>query len=243
MSTPAPWPPGPETPELEPGKAHVWLVHLAGDADATALSGRERTRAERMATGAIRDRFVVAHAALRGILSCYCGVAPERLDIAAPERGKPHLHGQAAWQFNLSHSGDWGLVIVAREVEVGIDIEEIRPEVRVLELAQRFLAPEEAKHLAGLGVTARLDAFFRYWTCKEAFVKALGRGFDLPLRRFTVGLGADGAELAATPFEPAAAGRWRLHELSPVEGYRAAACLQAGGAVTGCWRWDVTPPV
>lgn len=232
------WPEGPEAPALTAGQAHVWLVHLRGAADMlTTLSPPERARAARFAAGAVRERFVVAHAALRDILAHYCGETPEALLIEAPERGKPYLPTHPEWHFNLSHSGNWGLVAVARDTGVGIDIEEIRSDIQAVELAQRFLAPAEAAHLAALGPSARTEAFFRYWTCKEAFVKALGRGFDLPLRRFTVALGRHGATLAETVFDPALASKWQFHELAPVKGFRAAACLETGGALTACWRW------
>jgi 4'-phosphopantetheinyl transferase len=215
----------------------VWLAHLGEPASMATLSASERDRAQRFAAGEVRRRFVTSHTALRDILSRYCDETPGDMVIEAPERGKPRLPQHPYLSFNLSHAGDWALVAVAHSAEIGIDLEEIREDVRVVELAQRFLAPAEAAHLAGLHPGARIEAFFRFWTCKEAFVKALGRGFDLPLRRFTVALANGGAILAETAFDPEVLPRWDLLELSPLAGFRAAACLETGCQLSACWRW------
>ena len=232
------WQPRSSVLPLAAGEAHVWLVEIGRFASVASLSATERSRAERFVRGDIRNRFVAAHAALREILAGYCPCAPASLCIETHGRGKPFLPEYPAVRFNLSHSGNRALVAVARDGEIGVDIEEVRDGVRIVELAQRFLAPDEAAHLARLGPPEDTDMFFRYWTCKEAFVKALGRGFDLSLRSFTVALDACGARLEATDFEPQAVERWILGELSPCAGHRAAVCLEAGWRIGGCWRWE-----
>ncbi len=100
---------------------------------------------------------------------------PERFEKGP--HGKPRLAGDWAWlRFNLSHSGQLALVAVARDVEVGVDVERIRPLREMHSIARRWL---------GLDDIADESEFFRAWTWHEAVVKALGVGLSGSAEGFT----------------------------------------------------------
>jgi 4'-phosphopantetheinyl transferase len=214
----------------QPDAVHVWLAMMPeGDRPvAHALSAAERERAARFRFERHRAEYIHHHEALREILSGYTGAPPESVALACGEKGKPALDPPAAWRFNLSHSGPAALVAVAHEIEVGVDIERIRPLAHAEAIAARFFAPAECAALRGLPPEQREAAFFACWTRKEALLKASGDGLSRPLSSFAV------------PVDPAAAGPWRvegftLTALPAPPGY--AAALAAAGSLPPLRRW------
>jgi 4'-phosphopantetheinyl transferase len=222
--------------KLQAGDVHVWYIDLAVDA-ATAgrLAGRlseaERARAGRFAFDREARRFVVARSALRGLLGGYLGLAPGDLDFTYGAHGKPALAGaHAALGFNLSHSGEVAVVATGWNRALGVDLELRRPLPDLAAVAARSFAPRELAVLAALPEADRPAAFFRCWTRKEAFIKATGQGLAQPLDGFVVSLGPDEpARFLDIDGDPAALGRWTLHDLEPPVGY--AGALVVEGAV------------
>ncbi len=77
--------------------------------------------------------------------------------------------------FSLSHSHERAMCVVS-DTECGCDVELLRP--GVMRNAAAMLHPEEAAELKSLSDDAeRMKLFFRYWTVKESYVKALGCGY------------------------------------------------------------------
>ena len=155
------------------------------------LDSTERERAARFVYERDRRRYVTAHAWMRTALAKCLGHLPELLHFEADSGGKPRLVGiPIDLRFNLSHAGERGLLAIAIGQEVGVDIEFVRP-VETLEVARRFFSQGEVSALCAMRPAQRVDAFFRCWTRKEAFIKALGAGLSFPLDGFEVSLGAD----------------------------------------------------
>jgi phosphopantetheinyl transferase len=136
------------------------------------LSADEAERAGRFHFARDRERWSRAHSALRAILSGYLGVAALDLRFAIGRQGKPFLPEHSGVEFNLSHSGDYALVAIARGVPVGVDIQEIRPQADMAVLLRRL---SESDLPAG---TAEL---YSRWVRREARSKAAGGAlFDPP---------------------------------------------------------------
>lgn len=154
------------------------------------------------------------------------GVPPGRVAFAYGAQGKPRLAGDGV-RFNLSHAEDEAVLAVARDRELGIDIERIRPDVECDEIAQRFFSPAETAALMALPSSARPPAFFAGWTRKEAFIKAKGGGLGIPLADFEVSLDPAGpARLLRTSWDPDDAGRWWLQALDAPAGFAAALAVE-----------------
>ena len=158
------------------------------------LDSGERNRAARFHFERDRDAFIASHGWLRTLLGRYLNADPRRIDFIFGHHGKPAIDG-APVHFNLSHSGEMAACAVTRDCEVGIDIERVRPTSDIESIAERFFHPEECRKLFGLAEEERALAFFRCWTRKEAYIKALGAGLSAPLDSFAVTL---------APEEPAA---------------------------------------
>ncbi|MGH9476402.1 MAG: 4'-phosphopantetheinyl transferase family protein [Terriglobales bacterium] len=205
------------------GAAVYWFTLSASDQQRRTwwawLSGQERTRAHRYLNPAHGERYMAAHAHLRWLLALELGCDPAELKFWRGAHGKPELAGCGP-RFNLSHSGMLGLVGLHPSIELGVDVEAERAR-NFSGLAQHFFTPGEQAWLARQQDTAH--AFARLWTCKEAWMKADGRGLAV-LRQPEVQLAEGGATVHA-------AGRsWWTRELALASGYAAAVVMEAAPA-------------
>jgi 4'-phosphopantetheinyl transferase len=169
----------------------VWAVNLdCASGDLSLLSTNERVRVGRLKRPQDRERSLEAHCAIRRLLALQLGVDPRCLEFDATAAGKPFLARPARnLEFNLSHSGRHGLIAVALDRSVGVDIEVRRPISDPLGVAFQIATPREAKLLKQLPTGQVHSAFFDLWTRKEAVLKALGRGFSIDPRELEVGIG------------------------------------------------------
>jgi 4'-phosphopantetheinyl transferase len=181
-----------------------------------ALPPDERARADRFRVESARRRFVVARTILRHELAKQLGTDLAELVFGSGEHGKPFLLEPAqneAARFNLSHSGEL-VVLVVGGVEVGIDIEYLRPLPRTEALARRFLSPKERRGVMSFEGRDRDRAFLRVWTQKEAYLKATGLGVGMPLRDLeTEPDPVAGPRLVSVGGDFSEAARWQLFEV------------------------------
>lgn len=163
--------------KLDPRAADVW--------DRTGLlSAAEKDHADTIRNPAVKSRFICTRITLRRILAHYCSIDAEQLVFCLNRYGKPYLKGQP-WFFNLSHS-DEKLVIAVSETEIGVDIELCRQRKNLADLTRHCFAAEEIAYWNGLPDAQKTRAFYQFWTAKEAFVKATGRGLALGLCRCVI---------------------------------------------------------
>ncbi|KNY28542.1 4'-phosphopantetheinyl transferase family protein [Pseudobacteroides cellulosolvens] len=99
------------------------------------------------------------------------------------EYGKPSLEGFPYFHFNISHSGEW-VVCVTDSLPVGIDVETIRQ--IDMGIAKRFFSKDEFAFINSKEICERVDYFFQFWTLKESYIKACGKGLSIPLDSFSI---------------------------------------------------------
>ena len=151
------------------------------------MSSEEHERAHRFHFEADRKRGVLARGLLRLLLGRCLGQRPEQVHFKYNELDKPILAGglHPAVQFNVSHSGDLVLIALSRGRAVGVDVEYMRMDLAMEEIAARFFSAAECSALATVTPALRSSAFFACWTRKEAYLKARGDGLSLPSRSST----------------------------------------------------------
>jgi 4'-phosphopantetheinyl transferase len=224
------WPPDADVPALDPGAAHVWSVGLDGPPELTVLSDSERARAQRFATATLTRRWSRARSGLRRVLAAYAGAEPEALAIEPAAcvhcgelHGKPYLADPPddSLRFNLSHSGDLAVVAVARDREVGVDVEATRAGRRMEGIAGRWFNADEAAALEALGGAEQEALFYRLWARKEAYLKATAEGIVGSLASFDA--------LRLEP--PGGADGWEFADLDVGDGYAGALALAPLGFV------------
>ena len=194
------------------------------------LSPDEQVRADRLRNQQIRNRFVVGRGTLRKILAGYLGLAPRALQLTVGEHGKPELlteQGENVLCFNLSHADNQALLAVSGNCELGIDLELSHDDLPFQGMAAQFFSAREQAELFSLPAELQLEAFYRCWTRKEAYLKGCGSGFYNPANSFDVSLlpGQPPAllEHRASPGEP---DRWQLTDLTVRDGFHAALAVR-----------------
>jgi 4'-phosphopantetheinyl transferase len=222
------WPPAPDSFELSPERRDVWAVRLEAEPAAVhnlaaTLSPVERQRAERFRLGEPRRRFVVSRAALRSLLGRYLASSDVEVALETDSSGKPRLAaGQSAVdvQFNIAHSGDLALIAITVDCEIGVDVEQLRSVAHVEHIARRFFHPTETRAILAAPAEERDAVFLRYWTGKEAILKAIGRGITGGLASFCVPADEFGDTRIELPQALSSShSRCWLHALQPCAGY------------------------
>ena len=216
------------------GGVHVQVscITLQRDADlvelATALlSADERARAAAFLLQRLRDDFTVSRAALRLLLSERVGMPPAAIRFEYGQHGKPGLTGgDTTLRFNVSHSDGMFACALADGWDVGIDVERHRPMDDDESLARRFFSPGEYDDLVKVAARDRTAAFFDCWTRKEAFIKARGGGFSIPLDSFRVSLTPGTAALITCGEDAGDPVGWAIHPFEPAGGYSGAVAVK-----------------
>ncbi|MEX2171889.1 MAG: 4'-phosphopantetheinyl transferase superfamily protein [Pirellulales bacterium] len=173
-------------------QAHVWFCSLgdfASDRFRMLLSPIEQDQAGQFASAGARDRFLVGRGVLRRLLGAYLSIAPAEVAIAIEPSGKPRLavkRDHHALYFNLAHSGDGVLLGITSGGEIGVDIEHHRQVSHWQAIAERHYSCRELATLRSVGVEEQRELFFRIWTRKEAVLKWLGTGLQVPLSEVDV---------------------------------------------------------
>jgi 4'-phosphopantetheinyl transferase len=220
---------------LPADEVHLWRVDLEAVRGAEErwrelLSADELARAARFHFDRDRQRFIAARAFLRTILASYLTADARALSFSYSNKEKPSLsapHDGSGVNFNISHSGGIALLAFTRQREVGVDVELIRSDSDLEAIARRFFSANEQTQLARFDGDEQVNAFFRCWTRKEAYIKATGDGLSLPLSQFDVSLATgDENALVATRPEASEAGRWVLREVPSGQRYAAAICVR-----------------
>ncbi len=162
---------------------------------ASLISDAERRRAAEFATPLLAARFVARRAALRRLLAERVGVPAGSLRFETGPRGKPALvYPRAGLHFSTS-SREGDAIIAIADVEVGVDLEPVRPVPELEAIMAAHFGPLEHRALVGLTGASRDRAFLQCWTRKEALVKAIGVGLDLALPSLETGDGRDDPRL------------------------------------------------
>jgi 4'-phosphopantetheinyl transferase len=216
---------------LSSGEIQVWRIPL----DATpeeekslweTLSPDERIRGDRFHFREHRRRFVVAHAALRHILSGTLGMEPSEICFDRRPSGKPFLikvAPQDSLNFNLSHSGELALCAVSRSSDVGIDVEEVCPHRDWGRISERFFSSREVEILNAWPPSKALDLFYMLWASKEACLKATGQGLLLPLEHISMDVVPEEQDFRLMPsVDSVEFSHLFLHPFIPAQGYVAA---------------------
>lgn len=150
------------------------------------MSDEEQARARRFVQVHDRYSFTAAHGVLRVLLGAMLRASPRSFTFALNPNGKPRLEPSRGVAFNMSHSGGVVLIGFARGLEIGVDVEALRPVHERDAIVARYFHPDEAVDFARIHPAEAQNAFFRCWSRKEAVVKALGVGMSLDLDRYRV---------------------------------------------------------
>lgn len=178
------WKSPPSHLSLPDNELHLWRFRLdttvaGSDYCRDILSAEEISRAERLLDERKKALFIVGRTCLRTILGSYLQIQPYLVQFQYNPYGKPSLseiHHSSLF-FNLSHSGNWGVLAVGTTMDVGVDLEHIDPEMNFFLLSHRYFNEQEKLYLDQYPHSRQRRGFYRLWTQKEAMLKLTGSGF------------------------------------------------------------------
>jgi len=214
--------------ELSARNIHIWtLPTVAADAVVArfehVLSTDEIEFASRFRFDHLRNSFVIRRGALRHLLGRYEKTDPANIQFNRGPKGKPELKPATGLQFNVSHSGGMAAIALCTHCQIGIDLEKIRPLPEMEDIANRVFCSEEVTEIMSMPQCEQMHAFFRCWTRKEAYVKAIGDGLFAPLNSFRVTVRVDApVRFVHLGGDATAAAGWTLHDLNLAADYAAA---------------------
>jgi len=228
---------------LPAGWVDIWYANLNVDQAeldglAKILTRDERVRASRFYFRRDRVHFVAARGILRQLLARYVDRDPRDMRIVYNPFGKPFLQqdsGTSEVRFNLSHSHGMALYGIARNREIGVDLERIDPTFTGQELAKRFFSRRECSALRTLPSRQQAEGFFNCWTRKEAYVKANGTGLQMRLDSFSISVTShQQPERWNNGYA-----NWSLHAPRVLPGYAAAVVVQGTDCNFRTWKWNM----
>jgi len=144
------------------------------------LDQSERSRAEKFRFELDRLRFIASRIFLRRVLGQHLNCPPAKTQFAPGPNGKPELAGDPQrLRFSLSRSVGHSICAVARNIDVGVDLEFVQS-LDYLELvAESMMDSASFAIWQALDTEQRLAFFYRIWTRKESRGKADGSGISL----------------------------------------------------------------
>lgn len=214
-------------------RPELWFFDLSATVDVTVLAADEFERAARFRFERDRARFVARRAQLRHVLASYTDCPPQALRFTVGRFGKPALVEHRHLAFSTSSSGDDAVVAVGAvgSGELGVDLERVGPHSGpgdLRDVAERFFAAGE------IGQLRSPADFYRCWSRKEAYVKAIGQGLSFPLDSFAVEVADVAApRLLHSVLRPQDVDRVQMVDLSASSGdYMAALVVLTAGVST-----------
>lgn len=189
------------------------------------LSTDELLTTQQFHSNFMQQRYICYHVALRYIIGSYLKCPPKQVPFIYNKHNKPYLipeKNPLRLEFNISHSKDLALCAISTKARVGVDIEGLRNITNGDNVAKQILTKTEQDHYFSSPQTQRSKLFFKYWTLKEAFVKAIGEGlnFDLDQVEFILTPNAS-PNIQIIPY-PEESQMWTTQSFSPCTEYIAA---------------------
>ncbi len=226
----------PESFSLSGENVHIWQASLTQPEEIRAalsalLAADEQQRAARFFFEHLRERYSVGRGFLRLLLAAYLGTSPAAVNFTYNTYGKPLLAPShtTPLNFNLANSQDRVVYIFTPGCRAGIDLEYVRPMPDEDQLAAMFFSERESRLLRALPAPQKTETFFRLWTGKEAYLKAVGAGLAGDLKQVEVETGENPHYISLAGDETAAR-RWLLRRFTPWPGCLAACAIETPAA-------------
>lgn len=187
---------------LADNAVHLYISHPESITDKSLLaryeallSDEEQSRLEHFHYEHHRHLYLVTRALVRTSLSEYVDVEPANWQFGKNGYGKPFISQpstKSVLKFNISHTAGVVVCAITRDAEIGVDVEDRQRSTRAaFSSLFSYFSPDEIKELESLSSDLQKHRFFEHWTLKEAYIKARGAGFAIPLSQFGFHFAAD----------------------------------------------------
>jgi len=176
-----------ECKDISIDEVHVWEIHLKDtltfSKSRDILSFEELQRADRYKNENARQQFILSRCALRIILGRYLLIRPSDIVFRYTQHKKPYItDSKKNLHFNISHSESIAVCAVTLNYHIGVDVELLKPLDDIFCLAKNILSNAEYDYFIEIPQERRLTFFYKAWTRKESFLKAVGTGLLYPIQ-------------------------------------------------------------
>jgi 4'-phosphopantetheinyl transferase len=222
---------------------HVWFASadesgIEVEGDFSFLPSGEQRRARQLRFGKNRTTYVLGKYVIRTLLARTLHLPPQAIEFVFNKYGKPALVGDGGVTFSLAHSDKHVICALAANRDVGVDIEAERTDIDFIGLARQYFCAGETRNLEEASSCARRGhLFYKYWTLKEAYLKAEGSGLNVSLTAVdTSEVPDDCPGTPCAPVEDVLRGIL-VQRLEAPLGYAAAVAATGGIWTTKTHRW------
>jgi len=175
-------------------KMHIWSCvlnesELVVNNYYAVLSDDEKLRAANFKLKEIRDRWILARGLLRVLLAKYQQCVPQEIEFRYNEFGKPFASSNSNGNnisFNLAHSNKLVVYIFTQNISVGVDVEKVEELSDIVGVINLCFSDYEKKWFDKVPPAKRKEIFYSVWTSKEAYIKAIGKGFAFSPERISL---------------------------------------------------------
>ena len=237
---------------LDKGQVDIWLTQLSevtsNDTDSYVrlLTPEEFGRYSRFVVADPKNQYLVARWLLRTTLSRYANVPLSEWTFDTNSYGRPHISTPAEYRdirFNLSHTTGLVACAIAKNCDVGIDVEYVNRYIDIYSLAHHVFSKHERDDLISQQPELQMNRFFSFWTLKEAYIKARGMGLSLPLDGFYFDLDAEFPRIHFNDSCPDDPRRWRFRQFVPTPDHKLAIAVSSAPAeFEVSLRWAIPSP-
>lgn len=233
---------GPGSLQLPRGEVHLWIVLYAGMGEEQLGSFRSLLpeavveRGRRLKFPEHRIGFWASQGALRVLLGAYLQEDPSSVRLDRHAKGKPWCVNDPTLRFNMSDTGGLTAFAFARDRELGVDVEAVRPLKDLDGMIRKNFQPSEMEEIRK--GKDELERFFRFWTYKESYLKAIGEGMRLPPDRLEFRLEQGKPKLIST-VDGMMGEELRSEEFVPRPGYVGTLTLWGNEEVILHKEWDL----
>ncbi|MBN7810761.1 4'-phosphopantetheinyl transferase superfamily protein [Algoriphagus sp. H41] len=196
----------------------LWRIHIPDHLDAIEreiglLVEAEQKRSDSYVRQEDRNRYVLGKIYLKKLLSSYLKTDPSELEFKYSDQQKPTLENFPWVHFNVSHSGDYIIIGFANKWSVGVDIEQMTPNVDLYNMIINCMSSTEVSVILNSEMPRQM--FYKYWTRKEALLKGLGIGLTDRLKDISC---SDGLNLVPIEFSGFAS-TWKVWSFEMEDSY------------------------
>ena len=139
------------------------------------LNAEELQRSQKYHFEKDSNRFVICRVLLKFILARYTGLDISKVFIEKDENKKPYLSIDKSCNFNVSHAEDFGIIAVSNNA-VGVDVEYLNKNFDYSDILSHVFSSQEIETI--INADNKDYTFYKFWTRKEAIVKATGKGIS-----------------------------------------------------------------
>jgi len=190
------------------------------------LSKEEKDKIKQLYFERDQQCAIISRGMLRCLLSQHINTNPLHIHFRYSQHGKLFLEEKI--HFNVSHSKNIIAYAITNHNEIGIDVEYVQPREHWEQIANYNFSEQEKFWIKKTRIDDRLAAFYTCWTCKEAYIKATGKGFRIPLNKFSINLESNKkAKSLHYVDQPNNSLNYSVYTLDILNNYKMAICIKA----------------